>query len=212
MIDGWFYKAGLQKKAAISDGDAFNLVGLMCVIGDEDKIICGRAPTDKYEEAAAFWRKAAQSFSDAVIAGDIRVWARNGGIAGPFRPVATDTWEKAIAAILDADSPYGPHDIPGWLASCIYWDKLLGVPETELCSFFSERLRESRKTISDEALRTLIEEETKSAGGRLDVRTLKKICAEKCSGVSQERFLEIEKNINGPRERGRRKKSGEMNE
>jgi hypothetical protein len=205
--NGWFYKSGKLKTSAIDDGDAFNLLGLMCAMGDEEKIICGHSPTGKFDELVTFWRKAANDFSDAVIAEDIRIWARNGDIGKPFRPVAADTWQKAIAAILDADGSYGPCDTPGWLASCIYWDKLFGVPETKLCSFFSERLKKSRRTISAEDMRTLIEAETRLAGKRLDVRTLQKIRAEKCSDVSQEKFLKIEEELYGPRERGRRKKT-----
>lgn len=82
--DGWFYRSGPQKKSAISDSESFNLVGLMYAASDENETLCGRFPTDKYDEIAAFWHKAARDLSDAVIAEDIRVWARNGGIAGPF--------------------------------------------------------------------------------------------------------------------------------
>jgi hypothetical protein len=202
--DGWFYKAGLQKKLAISNSEAFNLIGLMCTSGDEDEIVCGRFPTEKYDEIAKFWQKAAQDFYDAVITGDIRVWARTGGIAGPFRPIAVDTWKKASSNIIDVCGSYGPLNHAGWLASCIYWDKLLGVSTPELCSFFSVRIQERRERTTKPEIIAIIKEAEKEAGKvRLDVRALKKICAEKCSHVSQETFLEVEAELRGPRERGR---------
>jgi hypothetical protein len=207
ITDGWFFQKGKQKKSAISEGEAFNLIGLMCELGDDEGILCGRIPHDKYDEIREFWQKASQDYNRSVVAGDIRVWARNGSIAGPFRPIATDTWEKAIAAVLGIDNSYGPINLSGWLATCIQKDELIGVPSPKLCSLFSKRIRERREVTSEQEMIDIIREAETAKGERLDVRSLKKICAEKCLNVSQEKFLSLEKNLNGKRELGRKAKS-----
>jgi len=200
---GRFTKKTDQRKPNASDINYFDLFGLMTTSRAEDHIACGEAPRDRYDELESFWAKAAQDIDNAIVNGEVRVWARNGGIAGAFRPVAVDTWKKAYSALIESSRGYGAINVSDWIASCVYEDKLLGVVQLDLCSLYAEPVRAREKFISDETIIATIKEAEREKGKRLNTRELEKLRKEMPEVVPREKILSIEENMHTFRTRGR---------